>query len=45
LQTEFAVLVDRNSEVLAAPLCPELQGNPWDPAFIVSTVLETGMDN
>jgi hypothetical protein len=32
MQAEFAVLVDKNGTVLAAPDCPELQGTPWNPA-------------
>jgi hypothetical protein len=35
-QAEFAVLVNGTGHILAAPLCPELRGELWNPASIVS---------
>ena len=32
MQAEFAVLVNKDSSIIAAPDCPELQGTFWNPA-------------
>jgi hypothetical protein len=39
LQAEFAVLMNGTGHILAAPLCPELRGQRWDPASIVSDTI------
>ncbi|KAG5186007.1 hypothetical protein JKP88DRAFT_288787 [Tribonema minus] len=40
---EFAVLVNKTLQVVAAPNCPELQGMVWDPASLVSDTIKTGL--
>jgi hypothetical protein len=43
LTTAFIVLLDSNGSIILAPDSPELAGTAWDPAFVVSSALSTGL--